>query len=1042
MIEIGSKVKIKGDESKQGTVIELKDNFAHVNIENKNEWTPLSELVEISDELINRILKNDIDDGLDFILGIDAYRLLTEYKFNPYVLASSTKIHIFPHQIDEVTWALENPKVMIADEVGLGKTIIAALVATELKARGLANKSLYVVPKSLLLKWKDELNGRFETNTQILNSEYVKVNPDPFKAEEFSFVTSIDYLKQPHVMDLINRNFDLVVVDEAHKFKIGTDRLKLGQILAERSNVLMFLTATPHDGRDEDFMARISLLNPYVKDIASSNYLWTRNIKEYVIDIEGKKVFPPRQSETVNIPLTRQERLVHKNLDKYISQRIQEANDIREQNAVRFLSHIFRKRGTSSLSALKISLKRRLAKLGTIIDVDRVFHVQTALVEADEEFDSDYEDTSGDAEAYTTGINLAQERIDLSNLIKELEGLGDTDSKLEILLHSIENLKKTDPKAKVVLFTEYRDTLDYLVKTLSGKYKVDRIDGSMGITERKEMLNKFSQDTGPEILVCTDAAGEGIDMQFCNIEINYDLPWNPNKLEQRMGRIHRIGQKRHVYYYNFVVDQENSIDGFILARLLAKIESIKNALGDRVYDIIGQILNQEDFAKLYEELLKDVTKALWEAKVTEFLEKIEETKKRILEKSNLLLTGHRLDRTTIENISKIRKNAVDKGEVKRFLNLLIEAKNGSFEEINKAEERYKIFPPKELAISLGIGTIEGTFNAALAQEKAWQYLALGHNEVNKIIQDTARARVTSLKHPTKSGLLCVYKIGVVDGKGRERNGKTIGLFHNEDGKISEIDPRSVWDYEEGSDIQNTNFIVNSKNRIEDELKIIVKKFHEDTSLKLKDIEEKTRSVLISYFANKIAQIQQKIGEYEKKRREGPQFEKLITRNKNEEQNLKNASDERLLAIKKEFQSHPVVELIGIASISSDMEANIRREVEHAGMQAVLRHEHKRASSDQDKEKIVDVSERDAGYDIESFDRLIEVKSFRTSGAAKLTSHEWETAQRLKDDYWLYIVENAFDNPIIHAFQNPYEKFKDKVRIEEVIDYRYIIEDWK
>ena len=367
---------------------------------------------------------------MDFILGIDAYRLLTEYKFNPYVLASSTKIQIFPHQIDEVTWALENPRVLIADEVGLGKTIIAALVGSELKARGLANKSLYVVPKSLLLKWRDELNDRFEAGAQILNSEYVRVNPDPFKPDEFCFITSIDYLKQPHVMDIIKGNFDLVVVDEAHKFKLATDRLELGKLLSAKSNVLMFLTATPHDGRDEDFMARINLLNPYVKDIASSNYLWCRNIKEDVIDIEGKTVFPPRQSETVNIPLTRREQIIHKMLDDYISDRIEEATDTRERNAVRFLSHIFRKRGTSSLTALKITLKRRLEKLGTITDVARVFQAQSALAEAEEEFDSDYEDRRGEAEAYTTGRNLGQERADLVNLIEELEKIGTTDSKL------------------------------------------------------------------------------------------------------------------------------------------------------------------------------------------------------------------------------------------------------------------------------------------------------------------------------------------------------------------------------------------------------------------------------------------------------------------------------------------------------------------------------------------------------------------------------------------------------------------------------------
>ena len=348
-----------------------------------------------------------------------------------------------------------------------------------------------------------------------------------------------------------------------------------------------------------------------------------------------------------------------------------------------------------------------------------------------------------------------------------------------------------------------------------------------------------------------------------------------------------------------------------------------------------------------------------------------------------------------------------------------------------------------MAISLEIGTIEGTFNGSLALEKSWQYLALGHREINMMIQETARPRVAPLKHQTRSGILCIYKIGIVDGKGRERNGKIIGMFHGEDGKVSEVDPRSVWDYEEDSSTQNANtsFIVNSMKRVEDELKYIVNTFHTETSKKVRDIEEKTRSASIGYFANKIEQAQEKIREYERNRKEGPQFEKLISRKKTEIQNLKNESDERLSAIKREFLSHSIVELIGIAAISSDIEASIRREIEVAGMKAVLEYEMNRAKIE-DRKKIIDVSERDVGYDIESFDRLIEVKSFKTTGSVKLTSHEWETARRLQGDYWLYVVETAFDNPIIHPFQNPYEQFKNKVKVEQVIDYRYVIEDWK
>ena len=185
MITKGSKVRIQGEEL-AGIVLETKEDFALVNIVDKNEWKPFSELEEISDELLNRMLKGDLDGSLDFILAIDANRLLVEQLWNPYVFASSSRIQIFPHQIDEVTWALDNPKTLIADEVGLGKTIIAALVSTELRERGLAKKSLYVVPKSLVLKWQDELNEKFGSEAKIIDSNYARANPTLWKEDEFS----------------------------------------------------------------------------------------------------------------------------------------------------------------------------------------------------------------------------------------------------------------------------------------------------------------------------------------------------------------------------------------------------------------------------------------------------------------------------------------------------------------------------------------------------------------------------------------------------------------------------------------------------------------------------------------------------------------------------------------------------------------------------------------------------------------------------------------------------------------------------------------
>ena len=196
MIGKGSKVKILTRENKIGIVLEGKDDFVQVNYQNKTEWFPISDLLESTNELLSRLIKNDIDDEVNFVLAMDAYRLHTAQLWDPYVFTSSTRIRIFPHQIDEVTWALDNPKTLIADEVGLGKTIVAALVSSELRARGLVNRVLYIVPKSLILKWQDELNEKFETDARILGSAYEKINSETFKQDDFSYIASIDYLKQ------------------------------------------------------------------------------------------------------------------------------------------------------------------------------------------------------------------------------------------------------------------------------------------------------------------------------------------------------------------------------------------------------------------------------------------------------------------------------------------------------------------------------------------------------------------------------------------------------------------------------------------------------------------------------------------------------------------------------------------------------------------------------------------------------------------------------------------------------------------------------
>ena len=1036
MIIIGSRVKIR-TRNEAGTVIELRDGFARVLTATADSWHPMEELEEDL-SLMDRMIRGEVDDCLDFILAIDAYRLLTEYKFNPYVLASSTKIQIYPHQIEEVTRILESPRMMLADEVGLGKTITAALVACELRARGLANRLLFIVPKALVRKWVDELNNRFEMGAEVLDSTYVKVHGNPFKRSEFCFVSSMDFLKQDYVLKIVgDTQFDMVVVDEAHKLALGTERLRLGSQVAQTTNHMLLLSATPHNGDDEDYITRMRLLDPYLTDIQSSTHILIRNLKEDVVDLDGKEVFPPRSSKTVEIKLSRVEERLHRMVDEYIARRMDEAKDRREYSAMRFLGSVIRKRASSSLKALRITLERRRARLGEAVSPEQAMR---RIREAEEEFDEAlYEEGEREIVGLSTG-SLEEDRRELDRLLAEIEKIQE-DSKLKNLLDFIGTIKKSDPEAKIVVFSEYRDTVDYLYEKLSPLYRTGKIYGIMSVDERYSELARFRDPQGVEIMVCTDAAGEGIDMQFANIMINYDLPWNPNRLEQRMGRIHRIGQTKPVYYYNFVL--AGTVDGYVLSRVLEKIEAIRQAMGDRVYDVIGKLLTEEAITALYEELLK-APREQWEARVKKVVDEMVEERRRILNRINALLSGYRLDRTRLEEIRKVRLEAVDKGDVKRFIETYLGHKGGKIEAVRPEDEIYRLLLPPRLAHNLGYGTLTGSFSSRVAEQKNYPYLALGNKCVMSMILDVMRPCCAYFEHPVLDGILYVYRVVVKDGKGQERDGRIVSLLYS-GGRVLNVDPRSVWDldplYGEPREV-DPKILENGAVEAEKKLAELLTQIKAENERRVEEIKNKTRDIMIAHYSKQIGDIDYKINEIRQKIPESPHYSKIIAGLENKKHVLRKELEDKMRELDATFKINVFFELVGVAQISRRAGGDIRRMVELAGVQAVLEYERKRARTVEEINKIRDVSEQQRGYDIESFDRVIEVKSFSETGAVELTSHEWETASRMRELYWIYVVENALKEPKIYTIQNPTEKFKTTVKRIPTIDYRYIIDGWK
>lgn len=1046
MLTINSKVRTR-DSRREGIVLSIENNFAKVLIDNDVRWYRVEDLEDMSDYLIDRFIKSEFDKPMHFILAIDAYRLLTEYRFNPYVLASSTKIEIFPHQIDEVIRIIDDPKVLLADEVGLGKTITASLVASELKARGIVKKMLFVVPKSLTIKWRDELNDRFELDAKIIDSEYVKYE-NPFKEGEFCYVSSMDYLKQDHVIELLkgsNKMIDLVVIDEAHKLTRDTKRYKLGRYLASNSVFMLLLTATPHNGNDDDYLDRVRLLDPYINDIESSKYLLIRNMKEDVIDLEGKEVFPKRESKTVEIKLSEEELIMHDMLNNYLAELIKYSyGDKRQEGAARFLSTLFRKRGSSSLYALRRSLEKRLERLGKV-DLTTFDKSRKEMSEGEEEFDEEeYKRGEEGVVGYTTIADRDREKVMIRRIIEKIDSIK-KDSKLEELLRWIDKIKSSNKDAKVVVFTEYIDTLNYLKESLSTLYKVISIDGSMSTIERKEALDAFRADK--DVMICTDAAGEGIDMQFCNIMINYDIPWNPNRLEQRMGRIHRIGQRRNVFYYNFILDPKNTIDGYIFDRLLEKIESIKAAMKDKVYDIIGSLVSEDDISRIYEELLT-APRDEWEAKIKRIDDILEERHK-IIARINTLLSGYRLDRTKLEDMRNILKYAVDHNEIKRFARTFLALYEGRMEEVIKDKEVYDIFLPRSLAYNTNISSASarGSFLNNVAREYNIYYFALGNKMIMSMLKYISKPTVSIFKHSHLKGILFVFMLSIIDSKGSARDGKVIALLVK-DGDIKEIELKSIWDLKPIEEDNNNNNNITTSRLLEyhsiakDYAANIVDDMLSNSSKKLDAIKSRTKDAIINYYSSKVNDLNKKIEEYTKRLNEEPYMQGLITQSRNEMKRLKIEMEDKLRELEESYKLYKAIELIGIAEIIPEEGYDIRVKIDKAGMEKVLEYERKRAKSEEELKKIRDVSDRLVGYDIESFDRVIEVKSFKDSGKIEITSHEWATASKLKDEYWLYVVEDALGDGRIYTYQNPVERFKDKVKMEPIVDYRYIIEDWK
>jgi len=583
-------------------------------------------------------------------LLIESIRIRLAYAHDQQFAVSLSGIRTLPHQIEAVYQKmLPQPRLrfLLADDPGAGKTIMAGLLIKEMKLREAIERILILCPAPLTIQWEDEMAKWFgETFDPISSANDQQRLTNPWS--RFSqVITSLDYAKQDDVRERVwQERWNLVIIDEAHKCSAytksragradevaETKRYQLAKRLTAHADHVLLLTATPHHGDEDRFAHFLRLIDPDLfpephraareANAIRSNVFrlgkdcpWAlRRLKEDLKDLKGCRLFPDRHAQTVAFHLNSEEHSLYKAVTAYINEFIPQRTGQRRSSAA-LARTVLQRRLASSACAIHESLKRRLKKQQGLLEeleslpptqrTKRLDALEGRLPDAEQDED-DLDDETRDrlADEYTAAVEMEQLRTEISTLNGLVEHAGRvreqaSDSKLAALrecLGKSQFAELRDGRGKLLVFTEHRDTLNYL-RTHLGEwgYSTCEIHGGMNPHERKHAQEVFR--TQSQVCVATEAAGEGINLQFCHLMINYDLPWNPTRLEQRLGRIHRIGQERDVHAFNFVAtdseDGQPVIEGRILHCLLQKLEQMNAALDGRVFDVIGEVLSLND----------------------------------------------------------------------------------------------------------------------------------------------------------------------------------------------------------------------------------------------------------------------------------------------------------------------------------------------------------------------------------------------------------------------------------------------------------------
>lgn len=573
-------------------------------------------------------------DGDTVRLASEAYRINLAHIFDPYLAVHTSSIEPLPHQISAVYQEML-PRLplryILADDPGAGKTIMTGLLLKELIIRGDLKRCLIVSPGSLSEQWQDELYSKFHLKFEILTNDRFEAAVSGNVFEEVNLcIVRLDKLARNEALQekLKVTEWDLIVVDEAHKMSATvwggevkyTKRFLLGRLLSDITRHFLLLTATPHNGKDEDFQLFMSLIDPerFAGAQRTSNQaidvsdVMRRLVKEDLLKFDGTPLFPERRAYTVNYDLSPKESVLYHEVTSYVQEEFNRADQLSNErkNTVGFALTILQRRLASSPEAIYQSLHRRRERLENRLNEEKLGK-RAEEYRSSINYDADYDDDDYSSEEIEREEENVADQASAARTIQELEAEIRTLKRLERIANEVrlsgedrkwDELSKLlqdnecmftadGQREKLIIFTEHKDTLRYLtdkIRTLFGSDdSVVTIHGGMLRDERRKVEEMFRQDKNVRIMIATDAAGEGINLQRAHLMINYDLPWNPNRLEQRFGRIHRIGQTEVCHLWNLV--SQETREGMVFQCLFNKLEEERAALGGKVFDILGDM---------------------------------------------------------------------------------------------------------------------------------------------------------------------------------------------------------------------------------------------------------------------------------------------------------------------------------------------------------------------------------------------------------------------------------------------------------------------